>query len=114
MTIDHDQQIKFAHPECICPGKETRAKFAIIGCFVMQASFHNYFYAGGGEFGIDNNLAVDRPAGSEGKLVEVVDLSCKSSGNRMIINCVYNLLRSYSYRLSLSLSCFQAESQPHR
>ena len=35
--------------------------------------------AGGGENGIDNNLAVDRPAGSEGQLVEVVDLSCKSS-----------------------------------
>ena len=52
--------------------------------------------AGGGENGIDNNLAIDRPAGSNGKLVEAVDLSCKSSGNRMIISTTQNALELYT------------------
>ena len=52
--------------------------------------------AGGGENGIDNNLAIDRPANSDRKLVEAVDLSCKSSGNRMIISTTQNALELYT------------------
>ena len=52
--------------------------------------------AGGGENGIDNNLAVDRPPGSEGKLVDVFDLSCKSSGNRMKVSTTQNALELYT------------------
>jgi len=51
---------------------------------------------GGGSNGIDNNLAIDRPAGSEGKLVEVVDLSCKGSGNRMTISTTQNAIELYT------------------
>lgn len=51
---------------------------------------------GGGSNGIDNNMAIDRPAGSEGKLVETVDLSCKGSGNRMTISTTQNALELYT------------------
>lgn len=51
---------------------------------------------GGGSNGIDNNMAIDRPAGSFGKLVEAADLSCKGSGNRMTISTTQFALEVYT------------------